>query len=234
MTNIDFVPDDYIQQRQSSRANFMYLVLFGALMGSIGVTFSIIKMRQRAVDKEFAIVNVKMLQAQEQISQLEDLKSKSKTVMKTALVTAELLEPVPKSVILACLTNNLPSGVSLLELELEQKKIKSSVPKKAPSQYQAASKASAAAAEPKLSKEQLLETYIEVEGIAPSNIEVAGYITQLSESILMDNVALVEAKEHDIDDVKFQEFRLKMTLRKNIVLSKEDIETIRLKRSRTL
>ena len=41
MAKIDFVPNDYIQQRQSSRANFMYLVLFMILMAAVGVTFSI-------------------------------------------------------------------------------------------------------------------------------------------------------------------------------------------------
>ena len=66
MANIDFVPNDYVQQRESGRANLMYLVLFGALMGAIGVTFSIIKMRQASVDKEFDIVSARMLQAQGQ------------------------------------------------------------------------------------------------------------------------------------------------------------------------
>ena len=122
MTNIDFVPDDYVQQRESGRANFMYLVLFAALMGAVGVTFSTIKVRQRVVTKELEEVNARMLAAREQIAQLEEFKTKSKTIMKSAVMTAELLEPVPRSIILACLTNKLPGGVSLLEFDLEQKK----------------------------------------------------------------------------------------------------------------
>ncbi len=229
MANIDFVPNDYVQQRESGRANLMYLVLFGALMGAIGVTFSIIKMRQASVDKEFDIVSARMLQAQGQIQQLEELKTKGTTVMKTALLTAELLEAVPKSVILACVTNNLPAGVSLLELDLEQKEIKSSRPAAASSKYKAAG-----AAKPEKSKEQSLITIIEVKGIAPSNIEVAAYITKLRESILMDKVALIEAKEHEYEKAKFQEFKLRMNLKKNLSLSKEDVEKIRLKRDENL
>ncbi len=236
MVKIDFVPNDYIQQHESSRANFMYLVLFAAMMGAIGVTFSIIKMRQSMVENELSAVNSRMLQAHEQIKQLEELKARSKIIIKTALMTEKLLEPVPKSVILACLTNNLPRGVSLLELKLEQKELTPHPPKTASSsQYQATSATAAAgnAANSLIPKEELLETRIEIKGVASSNIEVAGYIARLSESILLDNVELVESKEYKSNNM-FQEFKLKMMLRKNILLTKEDIETIRNKREETL
>ena len=121
MVKIDFVPNDYIQQRDSGRANFLYLVLFGALMGAIGVTFSIIKMHQKSVESELVSLNLQMSKAQEQITQLDELKTKSKSMMKTMVMTAELLEPIPRSIVLANLTNNLPLGVSLLELKLEEK-----------------------------------------------------------------------------------------------------------------
>lgn len=124
MATINFVPNDYIQQRQSSRANLMYLTLLAALLGGIGVTFSVIKMRQSVVGRELAAINAKMMEAKEQITQLEELKTKGKTMMKSMVMTAELLEPVPRSVVLACLTNNMPSGVSLLEMQLVEKENK--------------------------------------------------------------------------------------------------------------
>ena len=37
MATINFVPDDYIEQRQSSRANLLYLMLLTAMLGAIGV-----------------------------------------------------------------------------------------------------------------------------------------------------------------------------------------------------
>jgi Tfp pilus assembly protein PilN len=231
MGNIDFVPDDYVQQRESGRANFIYIVLFAALMGAIGATFSIIKVRQRLVAKELAVVSDQMLAARSQIAQLEEFKTKSKSIMKTAVMTAELLEPVPRSIIIACLTNNLPSGVSLLELKLEQKDIK---PARRPSasQYKAAS--ASASADTAIEKPKPPETLITISGIAPSNIEVAGYISRLGSSVLMNNVALVESKEHTVDDVKFQEFKLQMRLKTEVKLTKEDIEDIRQRRAKTL
>jgi Tfp pilus assembly protein PilN len=233
MGNIDFVPDDYVQQRESGRANFMYLVLFAALMGAIGATFSIIKVRQKLVAKELAVVSEQMLAARSRIEQLEEFKTKSKSIMKTAVMTAELLEPVPRSIIIACLTNNLPGGVSLLELKLEQKDIKPAR-RSSSSQYKTASASAAASANTATEKPKPPETLITINGIAPSNIEVAGYISKLGSSVLMNNVVLVESKEHTVDDVKFQEFKLQMTLKTDVTLTKEDIEDIRQRRAKTL
>ena len=231
MVKIDFVPNDYIQQRRSSRANFMYLILFVAFMGVVGVTFSIIKIRQRAVESALVAVDTRMAEAQGQITQLEELQINGKTMMRTMAMTAELLDPVPKSVILACLTNNMPGGVSLLELKLTVKEAKPSASKSASaSQYQAASAAGGTA----VSKEKILETHIEIKGIAPSDIEVANYIAQLGDSILLTNVALVESKEHKIDKTKFREFKLTAVLKRDIRLTKEDIESIKAKSNKMI
>jgi Tfp pilus assembly protein PilN len=238
MATINFVPNDYIQQRQSSRANLMYLTLLAALLGGIGVTFSVIKMRQSVVGRELAAINAKMMEAKEQITQLEELKTKGKTMMKSMVMTAELLEPVPRSVILACLTNNMPSGVSLLEMQLVEKENKvlaapaaKSAATAAPAkttQYQSAAAKNQKAAAPET--KTVLATNLEIEGIAPSDIEVASFIASLSGSILLDSVELVQSKEQDIDGVKFRQFRLRTSLKPNLTLTKEDISKIRKKR----
>ena len=232
MSKIDFVPNDYLQQRESNRANFMYLVLFGVLMLAVGLTFSIIKVRQKAVRKELATVTAQMSQAQGKIAQLEQLKGKSTAMMKTMIMTSELLEPVPRSVILAALTNNLPVGVSLLEVKLTEKEIQAASAPAPKGQYKSASaKAGKEAAQP---KQKIIETNIEMVGIAPSDIEVASYIFQLGSSILLDEVSLVESKEHKIDETRFREFKLRTMLKKNIILTREDIKRIKEKREAVL
>jgi hypothetical protein len=67
-------------------------------------------------------------------------------------------------------------------------------------------------------------------GIAPSDIEVASFIARLSGSMLLDQVELVESKERIIDDIQFREFKLRAMLKPNLTLTKEDIDSIRLKR----
>jgi Tfp pilus assembly protein PilN len=218
MATINFVPDDYIEQRQSSRANLLYLMLLTAMLGAIGVTFGFIKMRQRDVHAELAALESRMVKANEQIAQLEELKVKSKTMMKTMVVTAELLESIPRSIVLASITNDLPSGVSLAELDLSTKETKIVKP---------TAKTAAAAAAQAEETQVIVNTTLNLKGIAPSDIQVASYIANLSRSILLDNVELVESKELEVEGVVFREFKLKAALKPGLMLSKEDINDIR-------
>lgn len=233
MTKIDFVPDDYVQQRESSRANMICLILFAAIMGGIGATFTVIKMRQKDVQDDLNVLNQKMQKAQQQITQLEQLTNKRKTMMKTAVMTAELIEPVPRSVLLACMTNNLPSSVSLIELKVDTEEIKVAAPAvKKKSQFD---KASAEAAEKEVViQKPIIMTTIEVEGIAPSDIDVAKYIAALTESILLEGVGLVESKELEVEGIKFRQFKLNASLKQDLEVTQEDIENIRNKSTETI
>jgi Tfp pilus assembly protein PilN len=230
MATINFVPDDYVQQRRASRANVLYLMLLMAMLGAIGITFGFIKIRQRTVQAELAQLNSRMAEAQQQIAQLEELKTKSKTKMKTMVMTAELLEPVPRSIILASLTNNLPSGVSLLDFGLEEKEtqVHKAPAQKTGSRY-SKSTANATASEP----QKTVVTTLQIKGIAPSDIQVAGFISRLSDAILFDEVSLVESKEIEIDKIKYREFRLKAVIQPDLTLTKENIDSIREKREQS-
>ena len=153
--------------------------------------------------------------------------------MKTALTTAELLEPVPRSILLASLTNNLPIGVSLTKVSMIQKEPKRTNKTTLTSKYKAA-QASQDEADQKLSPEQLLETHINIGGMAPTDLQVASYIERLTKSSLLDNVALVESKELKIDDATFRQFKLTAMLRENVLLTKDDVERIRDKAEDTM
>ena len=228
MVNINFVPDDYIQNNESRKTNLMYLILLVVVMTALGGSFVTIKIRQRACNAKEQLVNSRMTKMQEAIKQFDELQGKKREMMKTALTTAELLEPVPRSILLASLTNNLPPGVSLINLNLLQKKPKQlqSNQVAATSKYQAI-QTEKKAVQSKLSPEQLLETHIEIEGIAPSDLQVASYIERLSNSSLMDNVALVESKELKVEDSTFRQFKLTAMLTNDVHLTKNDVETIR-------
>jgi len=226
MLNINFVPDDYIKSSESQRTNLMYLVLLVVVMTALGGSFVTIKIRQRAFRAKEELINTKIARVQQAIKQFEQLQAKRKEMMKAALTTAQLLEPVPRSVLLASLTNNLPAGVSLLRLYVVQKEPKQ-VRRPVPTNRYQAAQANKASTQEKLSPEQLLETHIEIGGMAPSDLQVAAYIERLSNSNLLQNVALVESKEYKIDDTTFRRFKLTAMLRKNAHLTKDDVDRIR-------
>jgi len=226
MVNINFVPDDYIQSSESRRANLMCLVLFMIVMAALGGSFVTIRMRQSAFCAKENLVNAKMARVRETIKQFEELQAKRKEMMKTALMTAQLLEPVPRSVLLASLTNNLPAGVSLLKVSFIQKEPKQGGSAAPASRYQAA-KAQMPAGQTPVLQEKSLETYIDIGGIAPSDLQVAAYIERLSTSSLIANVALVESKEYKIEDTTFRRFRLTAMLQNDVHLTRDDVDRIR-------
>ena len=231
MSNINFVPDDYVQSNESRRANLMCLVLFSVVMAALGGSFVTIKMRQKACSAEESLVNAKMARMQESIQKFEELQTRRKEMMKTALTTAELLEPIPRSVLLASLTNNLPAGASLVDLTVIQKDPtggKTNRRRSSSNKY-SKSKAQESDAAGKLSPEQRLETHMEIQGMAPSDLQVAEYIERLGNSILLENIALVESAEKVIDGTSFRHFKLTADLARQVHLTKEDIDEIRSK-----
>jgi Tfp pilus assembly protein PilN len=231
MANINFVPDDYVQSNESRRANLMCLVLFSVTMAALVGTFMMLKIRQRACTTEEQLVNAKMTKMQESIRKFEDLQTKRKEMMRTALTTAELIEPVPRSVLLASLTNNLPAGVSLTKLDLVQKEPPRGSVDRSRNKYQTAP---GAGESPATSAEKLLETHMQIEGMAPSDLQVAAYIERLSSSILIDRVALVESVEKKVDKTPYRCFRLTAMVRSEVHLTKDDIEQIRTKAERSV
>ncbi|MBW7992184.1 MAG: PilN domain-containing protein [Planctomycetes bacterium] len=227
MANINFVPDDYVKNTESSRTNLLYLVLFGVVMIALCGSFMTIKIRQRACGVKEKLVNSKMGKIQEAIKKFEELQTKRGEMMRTALTTSQLIEPVPRSVLLATLTNNLPQGVSLLKLGLLQKETAGSLQSAPTSKYQS-KQAKKAANASQVSQERLLETHIDIEGVAPSDLQVAEYIGRMSNSSLLDNVALVESKEHEVEDgTMFRRFKLTAMLKKEVRLTREDVKNIR-------
>jgi len=227
MANINFVPDDYVQNSESRRTNLMYLILFTAVMLAVAGSFASIKIRQNSLVKTEKAVNERLKRTEEAIKQFEELQARRKDMLKTALMTSQLLESVNKSILLASLTNNLPSGTSLLNVNLVQKKINPPRAPKPKTKYKASKNKIAEADAPQLSPEQLRRTDISLEGIAPSDLQVAACIQHLNSCNLLVNVALVESKEYKLKDTVWRRFKLTAALAKDVHLTKEDIESIR-------
>jgi Tfp pilus assembly protein PilN len=222
MDRIDFVPEDYIQRKESHRANFFYLALVGIIAAAMLGTFAVLKVRQKAVEGENKAVDKRMAVVQQSIKQLEDLQNRRQEMMKTALLAAELIEPVPRSVILALLANALPDEVSLVRVKIVQKKKQQTqAAAKTSNQY----KATKMAAERK-TQDQDYVTELEIEGLAASDIGVADYIASLSGAKLLENVYLVHSMQKELDNTSYRQFKLTAQLCSNLTIMNEDVNAI--------
>jgi Tfp pilus assembly protein PilN len=230
MANINFVPDDYVQSNESRRANLMCLILFSVVMAALGISFMTIKVRQRACGAEEQLVNAKMAKMEESIKKFEELQAKRNEMTQTLLTTTQLIEPIPRSVVLASLTNNLPAGASLTKLDLVQKEPpRTTSDRSARNRYQAAQGSRGAEPEGKSSGEKLLLTHMQIEGMAPSDVQVSQYMEGLGKSVLIDNVALVESTEKKVEQTAFRHFKLTAMLNPEVHLTQQDIDMIRSK-----
>ena len=140
-----------------------------------------------------------------------------------------MLYVLATSVVLASLTNNLPAGVSLVKLSLIQKEPSRTARRSTSRSRYEAAKQQGSGSDAQLSGEKDLETQLDIEGMAPSDLQVAAYIEQLGCSALLDEVALVESKEKRIDETSFRHFKLKAMLSGEVHLTKEDVEEIKAK-----
>lgn len=227
MTSLNFVPDDYTHTNESHRVNIVCLVLVLAVIGSLGTVFGVIKVRQRACASQEAIVYAKMNQMQQSLVQFEQLQVQREHMMKSALTIADLLESVPRSILLAQLTNALPLGTSLTTVDIMQKDGSPRVTTQSPSHYQAAQTKTPTANAVDESPEKHLITEVMITGLAPSDLQVASYIQRLDESILMDHVVLIESKEYEVEHEILRQFRLKAELARDVRLSTDSLDTIR-------
>lgn len=222
MANINFVPDDYIQKKQSNRTNWMYLFLCVAMLVALGGTFGMIKVRQSSITRQAMEIDQKMAQAQKDIQQFEQLQIKRKQMMQKALTAVELLEDVPRSNIVAAITNNLPSGTSLLSSFLNEKTEKASSVRTG--SYAQAKSASAV--------RETVVTKIELEGVAPSDREVAEFIANLDRCEMFSSVNLIYTKEfkadkNDMDSIRM--FKVSTSLSENVKLTRDFVESLKFK-----
>jgi Tfp pilus assembly protein PilN len=241
MVKINFMPDEYVESNESRRINFIYLTLLALVVASLGGLIVAITIRKQAFAVEEKIINQKMAKVQEGIRKSEEFHEKRKVMMETAMTTAELFEPVPRSILLALLTNQLPPGVSFLDLSLIQQEQSIAATSQTPTKtkYDIEQELKAAAKKPQVSPENMLETLITIEGIAPSDLEVASYIERLSDSPLLDDVALVEsteskssAKQNSKNEYmtdSFKKFKLTAKLKNNIEITKENVNQIKVR-----
>src|SRR5438552_17255912 len=119
---LSFLPDDYLERKTQRRTNVICAVLFVIVLVMIALAFTITERSIRTVEKQHAEVEKQYAEAARRLEQVKQMQEKQRTMAHQAELTASLLEKVPRSFLLAELTNSLPAGVSLLDMQMESRK----------------------------------------------------------------------------------------------------------------
>jgi Tfp pilus assembly protein PilN len=217
---LSFLPEDYLELKAQRRTNAICASLFAVVILAIGAAFQITERSMKGVQTEYAEVMRKYAEAAKPIEQFKAMQDQQRKMETQAALSASLLEKVPRSFLLAEMTNSLPGSVSLLEFSLEAKAKTVTVN---PTQYATmyeqkkaeidAAKVNAAAG----AKPKQYDVTLKVTGVADTDVQVAAFMTNLKKSDLLQNVNLVVSDEYvpASKDSKLRKFQIEMTLNPN-------------------
>ena len=207
---LSFLPEDYLETKRQRRTNIVCAVLFLVLMGAIGGTFTVIERSLRKVEKEHVEVDKQFAEAAKRIEQVRQMQEKQRKMAQQAELTASLLEKVPRSFLLAELTNAMPGGVSLLDVQLSSTVRQQAAPVGL-TQFEkkkAAAAGGAAKNAPPAPQAKVYDVKLTVEGMADNDVQVAQYMARLNRSKLLQDVNLLITDEFTYQENKVRKFKM--------------------------
>lgn len=216
-SQLSFLPDDYLERKSQRRANVICGVLFVAVMAGVGSAFSLSEQATRRVEREYDRLEAQYLGEARRLEQVRQMQEKQKRMAHQAELTASLLERVPRSYLLAEVTNSMPAGVSLLEFSMDSKPRAGPAPAEAAktayelkkAARQGAAKTPAGPPPPEIRQ---VDVHIRMTGIAQTDVQVAQFLNRLSRSRLMKDVNLVFTEELKQQEDRLRKFQMEMML----------------------
>jgi Tfp pilus assembly protein PilN len=216
---LSFLPDDYLDRKQRRRTNAICAVLFCIVISSIAGAFTVTERSMREIEKQASDVDVQYTSAAKRIEQYQQMEEKQRTMQHQAELTASLLEKVPRTKVLARITNGIPQGVSLLDFTLNS--VLSSAPQKTPQTAfdarRAELDASRGVVNAMASQPRVYDVSMRLTGVAPNDGQVSKFITKLNTTPLFKDVNLVFTDEFVAGDKenKLRKFAIEMNLNPN-------------------
>jgi hypothetical protein len=129
-----------------------------------------------------------------------------------AELTKSLLEKVPRSNLLAEITNSMPATVSLLDFSLESRRRSGAAAAKPKTAFEAKKAELEAKGKPAEIEPQRSDVYMRLTGIASTDVQVAQFMSKLLRSSLFREVNLVVSEESVALGEKLRKFQIEMML----------------------
>ncbi|MBI1369397.1 MAG: hypothetical protein GC162_12180 [Planctomycetes bacterium] len=219
---LSFLPEDYVERRIERRTNIICLSLFAVVLAGVVGAYLVTNRHRADVRKQREVINASYTDAAKRLEQLDELHQRKEQMLRKAQITSMLIEPVPRTFLLADLINRMPKSLSLFDLQMASKVVKPVSPvatKSALSQRHKGGLGGYNSNAPDKDKdkkdEEPVPEYIvnvTISGVAPTDVQVAQYLASLQQSALMSDVNLVYSEEIKIDEASMRKFRIDMTL----------------------
>ena len=190
---LSFLPDDYLEQKGKRRANIVCAILVVLVAGGMSAAAYYVRNYDRMIQAKYDDVDAKYSDAARKIEQVKKMHEQQRQVVQHAELAASLVEKIPRSNLLAEITNSLPPGVSLLELGMDSKPHQDPPPTATSSfeQHRAQLEKANNDALGMGAKPPQYDVHLKVTGIAQNDVQVAQLMSRLSHSKIFTDVNLV-------------------------------------------
>ncbi len=221
MANSSFLPEDYLERKAQQRTNIFSLTMFVLVMGAVVAAYYVTNRQRTEVQSLQAQVNSRFETAAKRLEQLDQLRQRKEEMIQKARVTSSLLERVPRTLIFSELINNMPSNVSLIEASFETKVVRVDA-QPATSMEKAREEKKAEAAKKAHPQPEVKQTEVTLSliGVAPTDVQVAQFMSALGRSPLFIDLNLAYSEEVKIEDETMRKFRVELKINQGIDLQK--------------
>lgn len=218
---LSFLPDDYLERKARRRTNVICAGLFLICAGAIVSAILFTERGLQASRLRNAEASTQYSDAAKPIRQFQQLQEKQRTMAHQAELTASLLERVPRSYLLAELTNAMPQGVSLIDFVLDSRVRVVAVVAPQTAFDKKRAEISQTQAAP-VAQPRLYEVTLKLTGVATTDVQVAQFISKLNQSKLLKDVNLVVSDEYLQEKEKLRKFQIEMVLNPEAEVSAQD------------
>jgi hypothetical protein len=210
-----FLPEDYVRDARERRSGIFALALFVIVMGAVFSAFLVTNRQWAAVRSAQVSINDETEKAAKEINEMKRLEAMRAQMVEKAELARGLIEPVPRSVLLACLVNTMPADLSLLEFEMKSEELKSGKQTGAQAKDAAKARRMTKAKEPEApAKPEAVRRRVNimVTGVAPDDLDVSRWMGALSRLPFLSGIRLEVSEEKEIRGIDMRQFKISMKL----------------------
>ena len=214
-----FLPEDYLERKIARRTNLICVGLCLVMIVAIGAAFVVQHRQEQGTTAQLVEVNATFTKRAEQLRQIKELQDRQKQMIDKAKVVRQLVERVPRSIILAEMVNNMPPSLSLLEFELETKTVAK------PRSLDSMSREKAKQKKDKEQQDGKVEivprqVLISIEGVAQNENQITEFMGNLTHHPLFHDVGLEFIKTDTIEKTDLFRFGITMQLNQDVVFDR--------------
>ncbi len=218
-----FLPEDYVQRKAEGRANIIGLTLFCAVMGTVVAAFFVTNRNWKSVHDEREAIAVQYTAAEPEIELLIKLEEQKEQMLQKAEIVTALIEPVPRSILMAELVTRMPEEMTLLTVELKGRRVAEATStkeddkskrrtsvrgRKAGSLGGTKTGATAGDAEKKSILPPRYEYTLTLIGVTTKNEDISDYMDGLKLSPLLRRVDLKQVDSQKMNDRQLRKFEI--------------------------